>query len=64
MSQLGLENIIYMQTPFIVFQALYSNNKLEKDIVCEIIADIAHSFWENTSWVLIMTSVFSPVLKR
>jgi len=43
-SQLGLENIIYMQTPFIAFQALYSNNKLEKDIICRIVADAAHSF--------------------
>jgi len=63
-SQLGLENIIYMQTPFMASQALYGNNELEEDIACGTVADIAYSFWEDKSWVLIMTLVFLSVLKR
>ena len=53
-----------MQTPFIAFQVLYNNNKLEEDIAYRMVADIAYSFWEDKSWVLIMISVFLPVLKR
>ena len=47
-----------------VSQALYSNNELEEDIACGMVADIAYGFWEDKSWVFMMTSVFSPVLNR
>jgi len=63
-SQLGLENIICMQTSFMASQAFYGNNELEEDIIYRIVADIAHGFWENKSWVFMMTLVFSLVLKR
>ena len=63
-SQLGLENIICMQTSFMASQALYGNNELEEDIVCGTVADVAHGFWEDKSWVLMMTLVFSSVFKR
>jgi len=63
-SRLGLENIICMQTPFMAFQALFGDNELEEDTTCGMVADAAHGFWEDKSWVLMMTSVFSPVLKR
>jgi len=64
MSQLGLENIIYIQTPFIVSQAFYGNNELEEDIICRIVTNIAHGFWEDKSWVFIMILIFLLVLKR
>jgi len=53
-----------MQTPFIVFQALYDNNELEEDIVYGMVANIAYGFWKNKSKIFIITSVFLPVLKR
>ena len=53
-----------MQTPFMASQALYGNNELEEDIVYRIVADVAHSFWENKSWVFMIILVFSLVLKR
>ena len=62
--RLGLENIICMQTPFMASQALFGNNELEEDTACRMVADAAHGFWEDKSWVLIMTLVFSPVLRR
>ena len=53
-----------MQTPFMVSQALDGNNELEEDIACRIVANTAYGFWEDKSWVLMMTSVFSPVLAQ
>jgi len=53
-----------MQTPFMVSQALDGNNELEEDIACGIVANTAYGFWEDKSWVLMMTLVFSPVFKR
>ena len=47
-----------------VSQALYGNNELEEDIACGTVADVAHGFWEDKSWVLMMTLVFSSVFKR
>ena len=38
-----------MQTPFIAFQVLYNDNKLEEDIAYRMVADIAYSFWEDKS---------------
>ena len=29
-----------------------------------MVTDAAHGFWKDKSWVLMITSVFSPVLKR
>jgi len=49
MSQLGLENIICIQTSFMAFQALYSNNELKEDIACGMVADTAYGFWEDKS---------------
>jgi len=45
-------------------QALYSNNELEEDIACGMVADIAYGFWEDKSWVFMIILVFSLVLKR
>jgi len=44
MSQLGLGNIICLQTPFMTSQALYGNNELKEDIACGIVANIVYSF--------------------